>query len=202
ARVFKFDDIDDFMAAVGDGSISNTQIAQQFDTRQETPKSEIPLAALKPARSGVWVLGAGDLATQIAQCCHPVPGDPIIGYITRSRGVTIHRQDCYNIIHEDEKERLVPVSWGETDSLYPVKIQVEGWDRVGLMRDISALVAEEKVNISSITLVSNDNHTVTLYFTLQTEGLAQLSRLLAKMESIKGITSVARVGDDATAKKS
>ena len=131
-----------------------------------------------------------------------MPGDSIIGYITRSRGVTIHCRDCYNVIHEDEKERLIPVDWGETDSLYPVKVQVEGWDRVGLMRDVSALVAEEKVNISSVNLVNHNNHTVTLYFTLETGGLAQLSRLLAKMEGIRGITSVARVGDDATAKKS
>ena len=202
ARLFKFDDIEDFMAALGDGSISTTHITQQLAAKQETPKTAIPVTAPKPAKSGVWVLGTGDLATHIAQCCHPVPGDPIVGYITRSRGVTIHCQDCYNVIHEDEKERLIPVTWGESDSLYPVKVQVEGWDRVGLMRDISALVAEEKVNISSVNLVNHDNYTVTLYFTLETVGLAQLSRLLAKMEGIKGITSVARVGDDATAKKS
>jgi guanosine-3',5'-bis(diphosphate) 3'-pyrophosphohydrolase len=201
-KLFKFDSIEDFMAALGDGSISTTQIAQQLAAKQETPKPEIPLTAPKPAESGVWVMGAGELATHVAQCCHPVPGDAIIGYITRSRGVTIHCKDCYNVIHEDEKERLIPVEWGETDSLYPVKVQVEGWDRVGLMRDISALVAEEKVNISSVNLVNHHDHTVTLYFTLETEGLAQLSRLLAKMEGIKGITSVARVGDDASAKKS
>ncbi len=202
AKLFKFDTTEDFLAALGDGSLTTTQIAQQLAAKQETPKTEIPLTAPKPAESGVWVSGAGDLATHIAKCCHPVPGDSIIGYITRSRGVTIHCKDCYNIIHEDEKERLIPVEWGETDSLYPVKVQVEGWDRVGLMRDVSALVAEEKVNISSVNLVNHHNHTVTLYFTLETEGLAQLSRLLAKMEGIKGITSVARIGDDATAKKS
>ena len=202
AKLFKFDNVEDFMAALGDGSLSTAQIAQQLASKQETPKPEITLTTPKTAESGVWVLGAGNMATHIAKCCHPVPGDNIIGYITRSRGVTIHCQDCYNIIHEDEKERLIPVAWGETDSLYPVKVQVEGWDRVGLMRDISALVAEEKVNISSVNLVNHNDHTVTLYFTLETKGLAQLSRLLAKMEGIRGITSVARVGDDATAKKS
>jgi len=131
-----------------------------------------------------------------------VPGDRVIGYITRSRGVTIHRQDCYNVLHEDEKDRLVPVDWGKTDSLYPVRIQVEAWDRVGLMRDITTIVAEEKVNIAAVASTHHDDHTVTEGFTFETEGLAQLSRLLKKIDGVKGVISIARVGDEASKKTS
>jgi len=93
------------------------------------------------------VLGIGDLLTNLAGCCHPVPGDDIVGYVTRSRGITVHRRDCYNVVNEDEKERLIEVEWGQTDTQYPVGIQIEALDRVGLVRDISTVVAEEKINI-------------------------------------------------------
>jgi GTP pyrophosphokinase len=129
-----------------------------------------------------------------------VPGDRIVGYVTRSRGVTIHRQDCYNIIHEDEQERLVPVDWGETDSLYPVSVQVDAWDRVGLVRDITTIVAEEKINIASVSFAYHKDHTTSTFLTLQTRGLAQLSRILKKIEAVRGVISVARIGDEASKK--
>jgi GTP pyrophosphokinase len=141
-------------------------------------------------------MGVGDLMTSIAQCCHPVPGDKIIGYITRSRGVTIHRVDCHNIVNEDERERLIQVEWGHGDALYPVNIQVEAGDRVGLMRDVSTVVAEEKVNITSIHLADRDGNTVTLYLTLEITGLPQLSNILKKIDAVKGVVAVSRVGDE------
>jgi len=130
-----------------------------------------------------------------------VPGDKIVGYVTRSRGVTIHRKDCYNVIKEEEKDRLVKVEWGQPDSLYPVAIQVEAWDRVGLVRDISTLVAEEKINIASMMVTEHEDKTTTLRFTLETRGLQQLGRVMLKLEGIKGVTNVTRVGDEATVKK-
>ena len=158
------------------------------------------VAAPKIVPSAVQVLGVGDLVTNLAQCCHPVPGDRIIGYITRSRGVTIHRQDCYNVLHEDEKDRLVPVEWGKTDARYPVRIQVEAWDRVGLMRDLTTIVAEEKINIAALVSTHHEDRTVTEDFTLGIQGLAQLSRLLKKIEAVRGVTSITRIGDEATTK--
>jgi GTP pyrophosphokinase len=116
--------------------------------------------------------------------------------------VTVHRQDCYNVAREDEKERLVKVEWGQADSLYPVRVQVEAWDRVGLVRDISAVVAEEKVNIANMSLAEHDNGTTSLYLTLETRGLAQLGRLLARIETVRGMISVSRVGDESTVKSS
>ena len=92
------------------------------------------------------------------------------------------------------------MEWGQTDSQYPVRMQVEAWDRVGLVRDISTVVAEEKVNITNMTVTEHDDHTATLHFTLETRGLAQLSRLLIKIEGVRGVLSVTRVGDEATVK--
>jgi GTP pyrophosphokinase len=198
--LFNYTNLDDFLAAIGYGGITTHQIVVKLAAQQAPPKVEVEVTRPKPAPSAVQVLGVGNLVTHLAQCCHPVPGDRVIGYITRSRGVTIHRQDCYNVLHEDEKQRLVPVEWGKTDSLYPVRIQVEAWDRVGLMRDITTIVAEEKVNIVSFSLTNHHGHTISLDFTLETEGLAQLSRLMRKIEAVRSVLNIARVGDEAAPK--
>jgi GTP pyrophosphokinase len=200
AGLFNYTSLDDFLAAIGYGGITTHQIVVKLAAQQAPPKVEVEVTRPKPAPSAVQVLGVGNLVTHLAQCCHPVPGDRVIGYITRSRGVTIHRQDCYNVLHEDEKQRLVPVEWGKTDSLYPVRIQVEAWDRVGLMRDITTIVAEEKVNIVSFSLTNHHEHTISLDFTLETEGLAQLSRLMRKIEAVRSVLNIARVGDEAAPK--
>jgi len=205
AKLFKYDSPDDFLAAIGYGGITIHQIALKLAAQQEQPKpSEVvtEVTTPEPPVAAIQVLGARDMLTHLAQCCRPVPGDKIIGYVTRSRGVTIHRQDCYNVINEDEKERLIPVEWGQSDSVYPVSIRVEAWDRVGLMRDITTIVAEEKINITAVSSTHHDNHTVSEYFTLETKGLAQLSRLLVKIEGVRGVISIARVGDEAIMKAS
>lgn len=201
AGLFNYSNPDDFLAAIGYGGITTHQIAVKLAAQQAPPRVEVEEVTLpKPAPSAIQVLGVGDLMTHLAQCCHPVPGDKIIGYVTRSRGVTIHRLDCYNVLHEDEKDRLVPVDWGHSDSRYPVRIQVVAWDRVGLMRDITTVVAEEKINIAAASSIYRDDHTVTEDFTLETEGLAQLSRLLKKIEAVKGVISITRIGDEAARK--
>jgi guanosine-3',5'-bis(diphosphate) 3'-pyrophosphohydrolase len=200
ATLFKCDSLDDFYLAIGYGGITTHQIALKVAAQQEQPEVITEVTPPKPPVSAIKVLGVGDMLVQLAQCCHPVPGDKITGYVTRSRGVTIHRRDCHNVIHEDEKERLVKVEWGQADSVYPVNVQVEAWDRVGLIRDISTIVAEEKVNIATMSFTNHDDHTISLHFTLETKGLAQLSRLLAKVEGVRGVINVSRVGDEATIK--
>ena len=200
AKLFNYESVDDFLAVIGYGGVSTHQIAAKLTTQPEMPKVVSGAALPQQAVSSIKVLGVGDMLAHLAQCCRPVPGDDIIGYVTRSRGVSIHRRDCYNIINEDEKERLVPVEWGESDALYPVNIHVESWDRVGLMRDVTTIVAEEKLNITAASSISHDDHTVSVYFNLGTRDLAQLSRLLGKIEGVRGVISVARVGDEATTK--
>jgi GTP pyrophosphokinase len=194
AELFEYKSLDDFLAAVGAGTISSHQIVLKLAAQEEKALEIAEVTAPSATGSSVQVLGVGDLMTNIAQCCHPVPGDKIIGYITRSRGVSIHRQDCHNIVNEDEKERLIPVDWGQGDHFYPVGIQVEAWDRVGLMRDVTTVVAEEKVNITSVNLADSDGQNVTMFLTLETKGLAQLSQILKKIDGVKGVLSVSRVG--------
>jgi len=197
-KLFKYDDVDDFLVAIGYGGITTHQIAVKLAAQQEQPKVVAEVAP--PKEPAVQVLGMGDLVTQLAQCCHPVPGDKIIGYVTRNRGVTIHRQDCYSVTHLGEKERLINVEWGQSDSLYPVNIHIEAWDRVGLIRDISTVVAEEKVNISSLSFTNHAERTTSLYLSLGTKGLAQLSRLMVRIEGVRGVISATRVGDEAVTK--
>jgi guanosine-3',5'-bis(diphosphate) 3'-pyrophosphohydrolase len=197
AGIFNYPTLDDFHAAVGNGSVTAHQIVLKLAAQEDKAEQVTTVTPQKTVPSGVQVLGVGDLMTSIAQCCHPVPGDKIIGYITRSRGVSVHRADCHNIVNEDEKERLIPVEWGENDLLYPVKIQVDAWDRVGLMRDVTTVVAEEKINISTVSLANGNGQNITMFLTLEIKGLAQLSQILKKIDGVKGVVSVSRIGTEA-----
>ncbi len=197
ARSFDYANADDFLAAIGYGGISVHHIALKLAAQEEQPHPVTPTVPSQALPSAVRVLGAGDMLTSLGKCCHPVPGDEIIGYITRGRGVTIHRKDCYNILREDEKERLINVEWGHVDSFYPVSLQVEAFDRVGLARDITTVVAEEKVNISGMTVTEHEDRTTTVSLTLETKSISQLGRLMTKIEGIKGVSSVTRTGNGA-----
>ena len=138
-------------------------------------------------------MGVGDLYTRLASCCKPVYGDAIIGYITRGRGITVHRADCYNVVHVDETERLIQVSWGdEQRQYYPIQARLEAWDRVGLLRDITTCVADEKVNMLSVLTNVHDDRTVTVLMTLEVDGIKQLSRILQKLESVRDVYDVRR----------
>ena len=128
AKVMSFDSTDDFFAALGGGVITISDVVNKLSTQEVTPQQDnlVALPATGPA-SGIQVLGVGDLLTRMAPCCNPISGDDIMGYITRNRGVTVHREECPNIVNEQEKERLVKVTWGEAQTLYPVRITIEAW---------------------------------------------------------------------------
>ncbi|HDH09369.1 MAG TPA: GTP diphosphokinase [Chloroflexi bacterium] len=202
AKLFKFDDVDDFLAKVGYGDINAQQIAikvleaerEEREKEEEGEKAELAPPVL--SAEGVSVKGVGNLLTRLARCCNPLPGDEIIGYITRGRGVTIHRKDCPNALYlmEKDKDRIIEVAWGPAPRTYPVMIRVRSYDRIGLMRDINAIVAEENINISggSITTHRKD-HTATIIFTLDIVSAAQLSRVLAKIEQLPNVFEVKRV---------
>ena len=199
--MFKHDNLEEFYNAIGYGGITTHQIASKLAAvEEEVPEVTEEEAPLKRVTSTVKVLGAGDMLTQLARCCNPVPGDAIIGYITRSRGVTVHREDCINALNEEEKERMVSVEWGQAGVLYPVKVRVDAWDRVGLMRDVTTMVAEEKVNIVAASLVNVDDQTVSVFLTIEIGDLAQLSRLLARVEGVRSVNSVARVAEGVAVK--
>ncbi len=193
ARLLDYDDADDLFAALGSGSINSAQISLKLSGDLE-PTGEMVdvLPARKVSPVGIKVLGVGDLLTRLANCCHPLPGDKIIGYITQGRGITVHRRDCPNITHEQERERLIKVEWGDVAQIYPVTVEVDAWDRVGLIRDISAIIAEEEVNLGDISTAGRRDDSVTLHLTLEVKSAAQLSRIISRIYSVWNVVSVMR----------
>jgi guanosine-3',5'-bis(diphosphate) 3'-pyrophosphohydrolase len=186
--------LDDLLAAIGYGAISAQRIAVRLAQREEqevilpAPNVQVPRT---PPR--LQVMGVGDLLTNLAMCCRPVNGDPIVGYVTRGRGVTVHRVDCPNILNVGEPERLVPVAWGnQGGETFAVMIQVKAWDRVGLLKDVSTVLADERVNILSVTTTTHDDRTVTLFATVEVEGIDQLSTILRKLEGVREVYEVRR----------
>jgi GTP pyrophosphokinase len=194
-RIFKFDDLDDFFLRVGYGEIGTQQIANKLAPLLVEEEEAIPTVT-RPEGStyttSIKVLGTGDLLTRLARCCNPVPGDKILGYVTRGEGVTIHRFDCPNVLKEEEKERLIDVEWGRRGQMYPVAVHIEAWDRVGLLRDVSTVVAEERVNMVGVRTQALDEDQILILATLETTGIEQLSRLLSKLEAIRGVITVSR----------
>ena len=128
--------------------------------------------------------------------------EEIVGFITRARGVTVHKRSCPNLRNEDEQERLVKVDWGKTQELYPVRVTIQAWDRVGLLRDITTQVSEQGVNMASVVTTENSDGTATTSLTLHTTGIAQLSRLFVKLEGVRGVISATRSSSDGPAPSS
>jgi len=194
--LFKVDTMDDLLANLGSGNIAESLLAHRL--AQIGHETEEPLAprqndlSLASPSSGIKVLGVGDLLIRMGRCCNPIPGDSIIGFITRVRGVTVHKQDCASVRHEDEPERLVDVQWGQEQQLYPVRIIMQAYDRVGLLRDVTALVSNEGVNIASVVTGDYTDGEVTLSLTCHTTGLDQLNKLFSKLEGVRGSISVTR----------
>ena len=195
AKLFSYDTIDEFYAALGYGGITTQQIAAKLAPEQPEVVKPTGTSAAKPSTSSIRVLGAGDMLTSLAQCCNPVPGDEIIGFVTRTRGVSIHRKDCVNIINEDEKERLIEVDWGQAGLTYPVSVVVDAWNRVGLARDITVVLAAEKVNIANMNVSEKPDQQAVISITIDIENLGQLSRVLSRIEGVRGVINVARAGE-------
>ena len=191
---------DDFLAAVGYGAITSQQIIGKLgeSTERETLLPPPPkYAPAKSTPSNVLVMGVGDLPMVPAACCKPVPGDVIIGYTTRGRGISVHRTDCANVPNLTEPERLVQVSWGGGGRpLYPVQIRLDAWDRVGLLRDITQVAADEKVNILSVLTNTYPDRSVTILMTIEVAGVAQLGHVLDRFENIRDVHEVMRDGRD------
>ncbi len=195
ARQFKFANTDDFLSTLGSGGINLGQITQRLNAELEPQEAAIEISPIKKvAPSQVKVLGVGNLSTRLAACCHPLPGDKIIGYITQGRGITIHQKNCLNIINEEEKERLIAVSWGDVEELYPVNIQVDSWDRVGLLNDISHVLTEEGVNITDFKMAEHDSIR-SMYVTMQIKSVVQLNKIMSKIRSVGSVMAVFRKGE-------
>jgi len=197
APLFGFDKVEDLLAAIGQGDINSQQIATQIieTEREQKPEPEPEFTSAPPVpmttSKALSVRGTGGLLTNIARCCGPLPGNDIIGYITRGRGVTIHRRDCSNILRCRDKDRLIEVDWGSSEETHPVMVKIMGYDRGGLLRDIAAVVAAENVNMSSVS-VSTQKSIATFFATLEIASIGQLSRVLTKIDRISNIIEVQR----------
>ncbi len=204
ARRFGFEQVDDLFAAAGRGEIGPTQLAGAARERvmPATPPAAVPPPQRRrPARSGegaIRIHGVGNLLSTIAGCCKPVPWDPIVGYITRGRGVSIHRQDCPNALRlqQESRERLIEVSWSDgSDATYPVDVGLLAYDRRGLLRDITAVLSNERINVLAMTTRTDEKDQIArIRVTLEIKDIDQLSRVLGRLGQIPNVAEVSRLG--------
>ncbi|MBL8116171.1 MAG: bifunctional (p)ppGpp synthetase/guanosine-3',5'-bis(diphosphate) 3'-pyrophosphohydrolase, partial [Anaerolineae bacterium] len=204
SQLFSYEKLEDFLAAVGAGDINGSQIATKIleMERQENQKNLVEHLLEEPRSvpsqvqvetNGINIDGLGGMLVTLAQCCNPLHGDPIIGYITRGRGVTVHRRDCTNMKSHSEPERLVDVSWGTApiEERYTVPIEIVAYDRDGLLRDISTVVADEKVNMTKVAVSTRQNMAV-IQLMMEIVNFQQLTRILNKMEHIQNVIEARR----------
>jgi GTP diphosphokinase / guanosine-3',5'-bis(diphosphate) 3'-diphosphatase len=201
ARQLEYRQPEDLFVALGCGDLPLNRIVTLI-SNQKPPEDTIETSAPKSettSSDAVAVRGLRGLLTQMAKCCHPAPGDPIVGYITRGRGATIHREDCPNILRSStsEKERLVRVSWGDTSKTYPIPIRVTAFDRQGLMNDISHLLNSEGVNITDVNVSVNHDSIradiAVIRMVVEVSDLMQLSRLLNRIENLSNVLEAHRI---------
>jgi len=186
--------LDELYLSLGCGDLS---ISRAINLLLEAKDSDDSLVVVPPtsqqsSSDSVTVLGLKDLLTNFAKCCNPTPGDEIIGYITRGRGATIHRMDCPNALRIRDRERLIKVSWGEKIRTYPVSIRITAYDRQGLMGDLSNLLESESVNILDVSVRVSKN-LADLNLIIEVKDIAQLSRLLSRMENIPNVFEAQRI---------
>lgn len=202
-------------ASIGYGSIKERQIIQRLiDENIKLKKMPItPQQILdahsdkdgfveekqpKKSKSGIVVRGVGDVAVRFSKCCRPLPGDDIVGYITRGRGVSIHRQDCTNIVHmcEEEKERLIEAQWfneEESHRTYITEIQITGSDRLGIIVDISKILTDMKVPVKSLNARTTKNHEAIFNIRIEITHTYQLDELTRKVMQIPDVVEIERV---------
>jgi GTP pyrophosphokinase len=193
---------DEFLAAIGRGDVRPAKLvgaAQDMSEVRTREESSEPLLRAPQSRrvpTGVSVNGVGDLLTRFAGCCKPLPGDPIVGFITRGAGISIHRQDCHNALRAvaESPERLIEVDWGsDATGTYPVDVAIQAFDRRGLLRDITTLLANEGVNVTAVnTLSHQESHTADMILTVEIPDIDALSRIIARIGQLPNVTDVRR----------
>jgi GTP pyrophosphokinase len=199
---FGYPKVDDFLAALGRGEVKPAQIMsavqEMVEPAARAERQPIPARAPSVGKrpTGVSIQGVGNLLARMAKCCNPVPGEEIVGFITRGQGITVHRRDCPNALrHQGEHgERLIEVSWGEQPGqTYPVEVEILAHDRAGLLRDITGLLANEKLNVVAVNLLTDRHeHVARMTLTIEIPNLETLSRLLALIDRVPNVLSVRR----------
>lgn len=196
SKELNFNSIEELLAVIGTGDLNLSRIITVLEPDEPSelaPIESVDLDLSKALESDeVSILGLSGLLTHIGRCCKPAPGDPIIGYITRGRGATIHRQDCPNVLRFKDRERLVQVSWGRHEQTYPVSVRLRAYDRDGLMRDVSTLVANEGISMTSIN-VSTKNSLAIFDLVMGIRDVSQLSRILNRLEALPNVLEARRM---------
>ncbi len=212
---FRFKDWDALCAAVGHGGVKEGQVANRLieELLKEKKKKEAEKALLQPveeenpykqrhkSKSGVVVKGIGDVAVRFSKCCNPVPGDEIVGFVTRGRGVTIHRTDCINIMNltEEDRHRLIEAEWDLADKAlenvsYLAGIRVVGSDRVGLMMEVSKVFNDEGISVKALT-IKTAKATAIFDVTIEIKGKEQLEKIIKRLMKLKDIIEIERVAN-------
>jgi len=207
AGKFNFNDIEDMMSAIGLGGITAAQVCTRLTEklRKEEAADLPPQQLVKPAdrtqrkgksSQGVRVKGIDNLLVRFARCCNPVPGDEIVGFVTRGRGVSVHRRDCPNFIwaKEEDRDRIIEVEWEDTsDASYSVEIEVAGHDRRGLLNEVLQAISESKTNISAVSGRSDKNKNAIMHVTIQIRNTDHLQSVVDKIKRVKDVYAVQRI---------
>lgn len=203
-KAFNLMSVDDLYAAVGYGGVSVHQVIsrlrEEYNRKHPEKVREEDLPELKPVKHltqtspGVSIQGMDNLLMRVARCCNPVPGDEIIGFITRGRGVSIHRRDCPNLPHYSTDEgRFLEASWESVSGTsYPVEIEINANDRKNLLADIMTSVNESKIEINAVSARTDKNRNATIHMTMVVRDQVHLDQIMAKIKKIKDIYSVRR----------
>jgi GTP pyrophosphokinase len=201
AKRLKLNSMDGLCIALGAGDLTTAAIATAIQhLRHEEPKQTLrkrrgpkPLGA---ASEQIAISGVGDVLCNFARCCRPVPPESISGYITLGRGVSIHRQDCGNFLSLNVRhpERVIEVDWGNAaDAIYPAELKLYAYDRQGLLRDISSVLADENVSVDGVqTKTDRKRMQAVMNISIAVPGLPTLSRVIARLEQLPNVTSVQR----------
>jgi len=204
AAQLNYPDVEALYAAVGEGHVSTQSVIEKIlgivqadddgdeDLFQTASRSRSPR---RVSESGVLVRGAPDILVKLARCCTPVPGDPIVGFVTRGTGVSVHREDCSNISTlMQDPDRMIEVEWAPTKgSVFLVHIQIEALDRPGLLSDVTRVLSEHHVNILSATVNTSDNHLAISRFVFEMGEVTHLDRVLNAVRRIDAVYDVYRV---------
>ena len=194
AKQFSFKTVDDLLIAIGYGKISPKQIINRIlPSKAETEEPPRPLVK-RERPSGIKIKGVDDVMIKMGRCCLPIPGDKIVGYITRGHGITIHRADCPNVSRLNP-ERLIEVSWDKDEKLpYHVKIKVRCLDKIGLLSQISGAISQAKANIIEASTKTDLEKRADLSFVIEVNNVQHLQRVIDAIYKIDTVLEVQRIG--------
>jgi len=191
-----FQGTEEMLVAIGYGRLSALQVINRL-VPEKIKEEEIPIK--KPSKKHKWtkgvsVKGIDDILIHFSKCCSPLPGDKIIGFITRGRGVSIHTEDCPNVIDlAVDKDRLIEVDWQQDDSTHPARISVYTVDKPGLLANVSSAITSAEVNISQANISTTEDKKAYLNFVVEVRDLNQLDKVIKKVEQVDGVLDVKRV---------